>query len=87
MTKKFLKLLLIVPVLASINTVNGYTGKPNGWNLDRYCEKDTYVIGLVWRSGDRWGVHKYNKWNGSSKWIKRNVDEAKARAKYYSRCY
>ena len=87
MTKKFLKLLLIVPVLASINTVNGYTGQPNGWNLERKCDKNTYTIGLVWKSSrNKWGVHKYNNFNASSKWIKKNVDEATARAKYDSRC-
>ena len=90
MTKKFLKLLLIFPVIAGINTVKAaYVGQPSNWYLEKKCGKTTHIIGLLYKDAGTkniWGVHKYNKWNGSSKWIKRNVDEAKARAKYYSRC-
>lgn len=93
MRKNFLKLFLIIPVIANINTVKaGYGGQPNGWTVEDWCDKTTNVIGLVYRDGSfsddapNWGVHKKNSWNGNTKWIKKNVDKATAKAKFDSRC-
>ena len=94
MIKNFLKLFLIIPVIASINTVKaGYTGQPNGWGVEEDCEKTTNMIGLVYRldnngsdDAPNWGVHKRNSWNGKTKWIKKNTDKATAKAKFNARC-